>query len=195
MIKQIFISISLIAIVFAEDRTYNEVHLNYYQEGKYVGYAGTVCNLNYYGHRKERYLTFNEIKSLDPELHCTEKEVKRCHPMAGCRVVGHEVNCMIDSSYSKPVSCEKVKRICEDGMLGGLQYGTCVKVERPKGDCCYKLNDPVTGYWTKDREGKCPFLCLGVVDPLGGQWCKSCSCDNSDSGTGQGGTKSYGDLC
>ena len=55
-------------LIFAE-QTYTEVHLNYYMT-PYNNYGGTVCNLNYYAHRKERYLTFDDIKKLDPELHC-----------------------------------------------------------------------------------------------------------------------------
>jgi hypothetical protein len=55
--------------------------------------------------------------------------------------------------------------------------------------------DSRTSYCTKERKGKCPFLCFGVVSLPCAQWCKSCSCDNGDSGTGQGETKAYQDLC
>ena len=179
-------------VCYAE-KTYSEVHLNYYMT-PYNNYGGTVCNLNYYGHRKERYLTFNEIKALDPQLHCSEKDIQRCHPRAGCRNVGTQVNCLV-GTREQGTNCEKVKRVCEDGMLGGLQYGTCVKAPPPQGDCCYLLEDSVSGLWKKERNGKCPFLCFGVVSMPGAQWCKSCSCNNPESGTGKGGSKSYSDLC
>ncbi|KAI8063462.1 hypothetical protein BC940DRAFT_321613 [Gongronella butleri] len=183
------------AILILAEQTFTEVHLNYYMS-PYNDYGGTVCNLNYNGHRQERYLTFSDIKKLDPELHCTEKPAvpRRCG--RGRCIGGHpaQVNCLV-GTRKEGTNCEKVKRVCEDGMLGGLQYGTCVPTPPPKGDCCYVLEDGVSGHWTRNRVGKCPFLCFGLVDPLGAQWCKSCSCNNPESGTGQGGSKSYSDLC
>ncbi|ORX55148.1 hypothetical protein DM01DRAFT_1345480 [Hesseltinella vesiculosa] len=181
---------SLVGLVLA-DEVFNKVLINYYVD---VGYGGTVCELNAGGSRKERLLTLTEIQHLDPQLTCDVYPVKSCNSWGECQVTGNEVECKL-GSYSQLVTCEKVKRVCEDGMLGKLGQGPCSSAIVPTGDCCYKLGDPLSGYWSKDRDGKCPFLCLGVVDLSGGQWCKSCSCNNPTQGTGQGGSKSYADLC
>ncbi|KAH7033824.1 hypothetical protein BKA57DRAFT_497301 [Linnemannia elongata] len=63
------------------------------------------------------------------------------------------------------------------------------------GDCCYTLQDVATGYWTKKHKGGCRWGCLGEVGYPGLQTCKTCTCNNPDSGTGQGGTKAYDELC
>ncbi|CAM0140297.1 unnamed protein product [Umbelopsis sp. WA50703] len=178
--------ITIFTACMAAERTYREVGLNYYHE-YHNGYGGSVCDL-------QRDLTFKELQDIDPDVKCTEKEKTMCHPFGGCRAVGYEVNCMIGDA-KHPAPCDKVQRVCAVSMLGKLQYGTCVKIHYDPGDCCYKLEDSHTGYWTKDRKGKCPFLCFGVVSLPGAQWCKTCSCDNPESGTGQGGSKSYGSLC
>lgn len=38
--------------------------------------------------------------------------------------------------------------------------------------CCHKLEDPATGYWTKDRQLSCPLLRLNIVSLPGAQCVK-----------------------
>ncbi|KAI8977206.1 hypothetical protein BDF20DRAFT_913563 [Mycotypha africana] len=178
------------AVLLHIGEAYTEVHLNYYQAPSspqgYIGYGGTVCSL------KNRDIPFANISSIDPDLDCQEKK-RECHQFVGC--FGGNVQCKVKSDYSNPVSCEKVKRICEVSLEGELAYGTCKKVSIPPGDCCYVLKDRVTGLWQKERNSKCPWGCFGVISEPFTQWCKTCTCDKGDSGTGQGGGKSFSDLC
>lgn len=176
--------ITLFSAYVAAQRKYQQIHLNYYHTIQ-NNYGGTVCQLN-------TELTVEQLKDIDPDVKCTEKK-QSCPPWRGCPE-SYQVNCMIGDGYH-PADCDKVKRVCEVSMQGKLLYGTCVKVNYNPGDCCYKLEDSVAGLWSKYQKGKCPFLCLGVVSLPGAQWCKTCSCDNPERGTGQGGSKSYGDLC
>ncbi|KAG2181977.1 hypothetical protein INT43_006903 [Umbelopsis isabellina] len=172
------------AAYVAAQRKYQEAHLNYYHTLQ-NNYGGSVCQLN-------TALTFEQLKDIDPEVKCTEKR-EFCPPRHRCPET-YEVKCQIGDG-NHPADCDKVKRVCEVSMQGKLLYGTCVKVNYNPGDCCYKLEDTHTGLWSKNRQGKCPFLCFGVISLPGAEWCKTCSCDNPERGTGQGGSKSYGDLC
>ncbi|ORX55147.1 hypothetical protein DM01DRAFT_324387 [Hesseltinella vesiculosa] len=181
MFSQSLILAAFLAIAVSGE-SYDHAVIKYYDPKD--GLSSTLCNLDFYNRRTLDLPSMDELLYVDPLIHCEGEETLPYGDNAASCTMG---------SPDAPLACETVKRVCEDGMRGKMEIGACATVPSPERNCCFTMQSPNgKGLWKKHTTGGCPYMCSGIADLSEGEWCKSCSCLNPESGEDEA---SYNGLC